>query len=620
MMAAFTLASALAYALAPALACTAAGAVIGRGASRMPGADMLVGVGLAGGVLTILAVTTHVPLSMLMLGIGALALLAPLLRRTMPGGVTTWVALALAAPLLVHAASTQAALWDEFWQWLPNAAYAFTHDALARRELPPSTAHFPGYPQTIPLAMAAASFLARRFLESAGAVTNVALLTAYAALLADTMIVLRRRNNMPVSPFAAIAITAIAAAAVLVIDPGLDGEVLLSSYGDPGTMVMVGALGLLGIELLARLSGRSAAAPAEIAWRFGFVAAALINLKQANPILLVLIMAGLSVIVLCDRDIRLRRALGLLPHILGPAIVLYLAWRWYLFENLPSGEVHIRPLGSWNFSAMGATIAAMLRVAAEKPLFHGGMWLITAFGFAVLPGLRRQGSEVRWLAVITAIVWVGYNVFLLAVYLAVFSEDEARWAGDYWRYTPHVALLGLGVPLVALAQLRLAKPTPVAATAAVTAIAAVGAVLSLGAPLLRTDLGTPAARRWPLLVRSIDAELNTMLPPGAGVIVALAFNLDPFPVIVHYDLWELGDPARTKPTTTIWYGEDLGLADKLVARGEAQYLILQDRRAWAIDKVAARLGVTPPQHELVLFTWRDGKWQKMKSWPIPTEP
>ena len=91
---------------------------------------------------------------------------------------------------------------------------------------------------------------------------KVALLAAYSALLADTLVAVRGRESLATSPLVAMALTAGAVAAVLVVNPGLDGEVVLSSYSDPATMVMVGALGLLGVELLARLAGRSAADPA----------------------------------------------------------------------------------------------------------------------------------------------------------------------------------------------------------------------------------------------------------------------------------------------------------------------------------------------------------------------
>jgi hypothetical protein len=609
-MTAFDIAAALSCALVPVFVCIAAGSGVGRGANRQPGADMLVGAGLAGGVLTVLAVGTRVPLSALMLGIAGLAVVGSLVRRRLPGGLATWIALALVAPLLVRAATTQATLWDEFWHWLPSAAYAYSHDALARRDLPPSLSQWPAYPQAMPLAIAAASFLARRFLEGAGPVMNVALLAAYGALLADAILAVRRREGQSTPALTAMAITTGAVAVVLVVNPGLDGEVVLSSYADPATMVMVGALGLLGVELLARLAGRSADDPAEIAWRFGFVAAALINFKQSNLVLLGLIGAGLGLIALCDRDIRLRRTLSLLPSLLGPAAVVYLAWRWYVATNLPAGEVQMHPFAAWHFSALPSAFASILRYMGETPLFHAGIWLVTAAGLAALPGLRRKGGEARWLAVITAIVWLGYNVFLLFVYLAIFSEDEAQLAADYWRYTPHVALLALSSPVVALSRVRFPIHLPTGA------VALVCAVVAFASPVLRSDLRTTRAKQWPLFVRGVTADLKSLLPPGAVVVIVLGYQINPYPFIMRYDLWQFGDPARAIYPTIVWFGEDLAPVEELIAHGEAQYLILHDRDG-PIDALAARLGVPSPNGELILLERRNGQWERMKSWPIP---
>src|SRR5260221_559494 len=104
-----------------------------------------------------------------------------------PGGSATWIALALVSPILVRAAGNQAALWDEFWHWLPSAAYAFNHDSLVKFGLAPSFSHLPAYPQAMPLMIAAASLVAGRFLEAAGPVVNVALLAGVSALLADAI-------------------------------------------------------------------------------------------------------------------------------------------------------------------------------------------------------------------------------------------------------------------------------------------------------------------------------------------------------------------------------------------------------------------------------------------------
>jgi hypothetical protein len=117
--------------------------------------------------------------------------------RQIPGGSGTWVALALVSPILVRAAGNQAALWDEFWFWLPSAAYDFSHDSLVKLGLTPSFSPFPAYPQAMPLMITAASLVAGHFLEAAGPVVNVALLAAVGSLLADAIAAaLARRGRL----------------------------------------------------------------------------------------------------------------------------------------------------------------------------------------------------------------------------------------------------------------------------------------------------------------------------------------------------------------------------------------------------------------------------------------
>jgi hypothetical protein len=165
------LASVLASSLVPIVVCIAAGSAT-RGQLGWPGADMLVGFGLLSSALSILAVTTRIPLSWLMMGLATLWIIALLMRRQCPGGSSTWIALALVSPILVGAAGSKAAMWDDFWNWLPNAAYAYSHDSLVWPDLPPSFSIFPSYPQGMPLMVAAASFMAGRFLEAAGPICH----------------------------------------------------------------------------------------------------------------------------------------------------------------------------------------------------------------------------------------------------------------------------------------------------------------------------------------------------------------------------------------------------------------------------------------------------------------
>jgi hypothetical protein len=602
----------LACALLPIVVCIGAGAGIGRGRSRWPGADMLVGFGLVGTALTILAVTTRIPLSRLMAGLAGAAVIAPVIGRQLPGGRSTWIALALITPILVVAAGGEPAMWDDFWNWLPSAAYAYVHDSLPWPDLPPSLSIFPGYPQGLPLMVAAASFVSGRWLEAAGPVINVALLAGSSAVFAEALAAtLVRHGRLPAKEAPPVVLIAGAVAITTLLNPGLDGAVLLSSYADCGTMVAVGALALLGVEMLARQAAGTADVDA-LAWRFGFVGAMLIGVKQANPVLLALITAGLALVALRDPALRTWGALRQLPRMLGPAIIPWGVWRWYVAHNLTHAEHVFRPLDSWNFDALDEIFASIGRYITEAPLFHAVMWSVAAAGVILFFRSPRGSSEARWLAVICATVWLGYNAFLVIVYLGDMTNSDARIAADYWRFTPHTALLGLYPPVMALALAR--WPASINLRGAIPTLAAIA--LALCALPLRRDLNHPADRPWQHFLRETATDIGNIVPPQSKLLIVPVENSSPFAVAVRYHLWHLDKPEQRIDSTIVWEPEDYPDVASWAARGEAVYLLIQDAEG-NMDEQTDRLGLPRLNHELVLYDWRDGAWQKVKSWPVP---
>jgi hypothetical protein len=604
------LASALACSLVPIMVCVAAGSAT-RGRLGWPGADMLVGFGLLTSVLSILAVMTRIPLSWLMTCLVTLSMIGLLMRRQFPGGSSTWIALALVSPILVGAAGSSAAMWDDFWNWLPSAAYAYGHDSLVWPDLPPSFSIFPGYPQGMPLMIAAASSIAGRFLEAAGPIINVALLAGSSALFAEALVAaLARRGRLQGTKMPPI-LVAYAVAITTLLNPGLDGAVALSSYADCGTMVALGALGLLGMEILARMSDGGTANVEGLAWRFGFVGAVLINLKQANPVLLALVTAGLVLVALRDPAIQSRRVLVQLPRMLGPAIVLFAFWRWYVSQILPNSEQAFRSFDTWNFGVLRQTLAAIGGLIASAPLFHSMMWLVTAAGLAAFFHLPRKASEARWLAVVCATVWLGYNVFLLIVYVGAMRLYDAEIAADYWRYTPHAALLGLYTPAMALAIGR--WPAWMNLRSRIATIAVV--LLAVCAMPVRSDINNPRGRAWQRFLREAASEIQHAIPPGSNLLIVPVWDGSPFAVAVRYHLWQLGVPERQIFATVLWDTDDFAKAATWEVHGEANYLLVQDAGG-AMDQVTDLLGLPRINNELALFGRQDGAWQKMKSWPV----
>jgi hypothetical protein len=205
----------------------------------------------------------------------------------------------------------------------------------------------------------------------------------------------------------------------------------------------------------------------------------LVNLKQANPVLLALITAGLILVAWRDPALRTRRALLQLPRMLGPGIVVLALWRWYVMHNLSNAEQDFRPL-------------------------------------------------------------------------------EAR----YFSNPPGIA--------------------------------------------------------WQRFLRAAAADMRYVIPRGSKVvIVSFSFpNSLPFGVAVRYYLWQLDLPEQRIVTTIRWNDRDLATVTSLAARGQVDYLIIQDADG-SMDMATDTLGLPRLNHELVLFVWRDDTWEQVKSWPIP---
>jgi hypothetical protein len=241
------------------------------------------------------------------------------------------------------------------------------------------------------------------------------------------------------------------------------------------------------------------------------------------------------------------------------------------------------------------------------------MWSVTAAGLVFLFQLPGRSSEARWLAIVCAIVWPGYNAILLIIYLGVMSPNDAQMAADYWRYSPHVALLALYAPVMALACAR--WPAGFRPRSAIATFAAV--LLAFSALPARSDLYNPPKRPWLYFIRDATVEMREMIAPNSKVLIVPYWNSSPFGVAVRYGLWALETPAQRIDATIMWDPKAFPKVASWAARGDAHYLIIQDGEG-AMDEPTDALGLPRLNRELALFEWRDA-WQKVKSWPIPPD-
>jgi hypothetical protein len=143
-------------------------------------------------------------------------------------------------------------------------------------------------------------------------------------------------------------------------------------------------------------------------------------------------------------------------------------------------------------------------------------------------------------------------------------------------------------------------------------------LLALCVLFLRSDFRNSPGTAWQRFFRDAVAEMGPMIPPGSRVvIVSFTFpNSSPFGVAIRYDLWRFDVADQPIATTIRWDDRDLEAVTSAAARGEADYLIIEDADG-DMRTATDALGLSPLHHELVLFAWRAELWQRVKSWPIP---
>jgi hypothetical protein len=297
---------------------------------------------------------------------------------------------------------------------------------------------------------------------------------------------------------------------------------------------------------------------------------------------------------------------------LGPPIVLYGVWRWYVLQEPAGSEQAFRSGYDWNFGALHETLCSIAGLIADAPLFHALMWLVTAVGLVSL-FLTDTAREARWLAIICATVWIGYNLFLLLVYLGAMSPSDAEIAADYWRYTPHAALLGLYAPVMAIVITRWPVwMNALKLRAFVPTLAAV--LLAFSALPVRSDINKPSGRDWQRFVRDAATQMRQIIPPGSKVLIVPWWDSSPFGVAVRYHLWQLGLSKRRTTATILWDERDLDKVEGWAKSRDVEYLVIQDIEGPMHEETSA-LGLAPLNHELALFAWQRRRWEKLKSWP-----
>lgn len=466
------------------------GAIAGR--DRLGEADLFVGWAAAVVLYTVPGVFLKAPFAGVFYGIAALALAAFVLLlkrdgRPFPKGTLRLAALAL--PLLVVVSARSGSEWDEFSQWIPMARHLIDGNGFPVGTAAELNLSFPGYPYGWPIFADIAHRLAGQFHESSGAVVN-ALVSISVGLLGVRLWVRGAglQDSAIGRPWAQAALGVLAGT---LLCPTFVEKVVFTYYADPSTAAataVAAILGWLGLDALADGDTRRARA---LSWQFGLVGLLLISIKQANLVLLVVVLAGLGVAALRDPAVPFGRWLRLLPAMLLPPAALFGVWHVFTATTMaPGAAMSYRPFHEWSFDIAWPILKRMALIASNKGGHFGLMTVAVAAGIWAF--IRPSGSFHR-LAMVVAVVFVGYNAFLYSTYIGVFGANDGVRAASYWRYNMHLGLLatlfaafGLGL-LYRRLPARWWWPGPLGAVAIVAVLVA---PVALG-KMLRFDLAQP---------------------------------------------------------------------------------------------------------------------------------
>jgi len=510
--------------------------------------------------------------------------------------------LLLGLPLLVLASAMQGSQWDEFTDWLVIPRYLLETDAFPSQDNPFSKASLAGYPYSWHFVNYLTSRLAGRLLESAGGVSNLVLLFGFALLVVRLMFI--GAGRQPAGERIGWSLAALGVLAATLLNPTFAQKIVLTAYADTASAVVAGTGAVIAWFVLEALAERAYDRARNLALTLGLVLALLVNLKQATLVLTMLIVIAASIVAIRDRNVPLMRFLRLLPLILGPAAIIYLAWRYHLATGLGARELSVQPMEKWLIDLIPQILARMGLVLAKKGYYLALVVILVAVG---LRGFFRSASPFDRFAALLAMVVLGYNAFLLFAYVATFGESDALRAASYWRYNMH-----LGAMLMAFAAYGggLLWQRFAVGQRRVQRWAWLPVVLVIAAPFvfatkLRFDR-EPMTRHFRIVGAGVAERVNQ---------ADRVFNADPTGsgesgAALTY---ELGERAGYAGQVTAFYGDKLKVFEQSLARPTTTVVILQSWR----DDFASVLGMTPPAGQTVMLRRTPGGWRVVKSWPKP---
>lgn len=404
------------------------------------GLRIVAGWAIATIVILIAGAGANIPLSWAFIALLVLAL-AGMVRagRPVANGVEIWRLILLALPMAIAVSAMSASQWDEFTNWLPNQRFLAEFDRFPRADLPPSLSVFPAYPFGLPIVGYFSGLVARSFVENAGAIFNTLLIGVLASLLASQIGFAQADEPGEKPGWGRLSLGLLAAT---LLNPTFVPKLVFTTYVDFTTAVALATMAWAVWRLAESLaSGGPIDHARTLAWLGGLAFAVLVNLKQPNLVLGVTVIAGGGLASLIEKRPPAAIVASLSLRLLLPPLLAFILWRYHVMTQLVGGEFGFRPLVDWVWGDATTIGRQMLLVASKKGGYFGLMLIGTSFAVAGL--VRQHRNPLLRLAIVVAVPFWAWNLFLFVSYLGSFDHGEARAVASYWRYNTQLGGLAM---------------------------------------------------------------------------------------------------------------------------------------------------------------------------------
>ena len=513
--------------------------------------------------------------------------------------------LVLALPLIWVMADVAPSQIDVFNLMLPNSAYLYDHAAFPRLEdagallgqpaAPPfNTAPFfsdlPVAPYSTEIVTLLGSLAGGGLAPNGLSLFTLVLHFAAALLFARVVTPPERRPGWLEAAFGLAMAT--------VLNPGFVPRISFSGMGEAPCAITLLFSAWLAADVIEDLAAGQV-------WPrrllpLALTLAALINIKQQAIGLFIAVVPAMALVAANHPRIGWRRGLRGFAAAALPALGLFLAWRLHVMVNFPAGELKPLAMSDWAWGDLAQICRQMVKVLLDKGYYLSSLLVVAAL-LAVRPVWLSPTA--RRVMAITAIVFVVFNLYLIAAYVVIFRGEHS-----YFRYCAELSLLvDLGIVLAARDALKAFAPGRFGTglRAGGLALLAIMLVVPVAATtLLRFDRDMPQPRLRMLADRAAarlaDGDRVALLVPGDDLTAAIGVGA----------LLRFGRPNHLRLDITAIPANDAAAFDRAAADGYRLALVSCGNGA----------AVVLPGDSAALLELRDGQWRPLAVWPYPPPP